>query len=108
MKSLELSTIFTVAPPLTVSWMPSSVGTEFFKISSVPSGWTSTATVPGVTLETGISTLVSPEFLGSSTFTTGAVLLFLVASTSTGALTASPFFFASSTALPLRVVSASV
>ena len=46
--------------------MPSSVGMESFKISSVPSGWTRTATVPGVTLETGISTLVSPAPLGSS------------------------------------------
>ena len=64
MKSLELSTIFTVAPPFTVSWIPSSVGTEFLMISSVPSGWTSTATVPGFTLVTGISTLV-PSFLVS-------------------------------------------
>ena len=40
--------------------------------------------------------------------TVGAVLLFRVASTSTGTLTASPFFFASSTALPLTLAAASV
>ena len=105
---MELSTIFTVALPSTVNWIPSSVGMESFKISSVPSGWTSTATVPGVALETGISTLVSPAPLGSSMLTVGAVLLFRVASTSTGTLTASPFFFASSTALPLALAAASV
>ena len=108
MKSLELSTIFTVVPPSTVSWMPSSVGTESFKISSVPSGWTRTATVPGFTLVTGVSTLVSPALLGTSMFTTGAVMEFRVASTSTGAFTASPFFLAVSTALPLSWVSAVV
>ena len=108
MKSLELSTILTVAPPLTVSWMPSSVGREFLTISSVPSAWTRTATVPGFTLETGISTLVSPEFLGSSILTVGAVLESREASTSTGALTASPDFFASSMALLLKAVFASV
>ena len=71
-------------------------------ISSMPSGWTSTATVPGFTLETGISTLVSPALLGTSMFTTDAVLEFRVASTSTGAFTGSPFFLASSIALGLR------
>lgn len=95
MKSLELSTIFTVAPPFTVSWIPSSVGREFLMIFSVPSGWTSTATVPGFTLVTGISTLVSPALLGTSMFTTGAVLEFRVASTSTGAFTGSPSFLVS-------------
>ena len=108
MKSLELSTILTVAPPFTVSRMPSSVGMEFLTISSVPSGWTSTATVPGVALETGISTFVSPVPLGSSTLTVGAVLLLREASTSTGAFTASPFFLASSTALLLTFASAAV
>ena len=107
-KSLELSTILTVAPPFTVSWMPFSVGREFLTTSSVPSGWTSTATVPEFALETGISTLVSPAPLGSSMLTVGAVLLLRVASTSTGALTASPFFFASSMALSLSLAAASV
>ena len=77
-------------------------------ISSVPSGWTSTATVPEFALETGISTLVSPAPLGSSMLTVGAVLLLREATTSTGALTASPFFFASSSALALSFVSAVV
>lgn len=40
--------------------------------------------------------------------TVGAVLLLRVASTSTGALTASPFFFASSMALSLSLAAASV
>ena len=88
--------------------MPFSVGREFLTTSSVPSGWTSTATVPEFALETGISTLVSPAPLGSSMLTVGAVLLLRVASTSTGALTASPFFFASSMALSLSLAAASV
>ena len=108
MKSLELSTIFTVAPPLMVSWMPSSVGREFLTISSVPSGWTRTATVPGVALETGNFHLGVAGVLGSSILTVGAVSELRVALTSTGALTASPDFFASSMALLLRVVSAVV
>ena len=40
--------------------------------------------------------------------TVGAVLLLREATTSTGALTASPFFFASSSALALSFVSAVV
>ena len=107
-KSLELSTILTVAPSFTVSRMPPSVGMESFTISSVPSGWTRTATVPGVALETGISTLVSLAPLGSSTLTVGAMLESREASTSTGAFTASPFFFASSMALSLTFASAAV
>ena len=64
--------------------------------------------MPGFTLETGISTLVSPAPLGSSTLTVGAVLESRVALTSTGAFTGSPDFFASSMALLLRAVFASV
>ena len=64
--------------------------------------------MPGFTLETGISTLVSPAPLGSSTLTVGAVLESRVALTSTGAFTGSPDFFASSMALLLRAVSAVV
>ena len=64
--------------------------------------------MPEFALETGISTLVSPAPLGSSMLTVGAVLLLRVASTSTGALTASPFFFASSMALSLSLAAASV
>ena len=108
MKPLALSTIFTVALPSTVRRMPFSVGTEAFKISSVPSGWTRTATVPGFALETGISTSVSPAFFGSSTLTVGAVPELRLASTSTGALTGSPDFFASSTALSLSLAFISV
>ena len=52
--------------------------------------------------------MVSPAPLGSSMLTVGAVLLLREATTSTGALTASPFFFASSTALALTLAAASV
>lgn len=57
--------LFTIALPSTVSRMPSSVGMESFKISSVPLGWTRTATVPESRWKRGVSTLATSGFVSA-------------------------------------------
>ena len=64
--------IFTVSPAERVRTTPSSVVTEVFTISLVPSAFTRTATVPAATFSTGISTFTEVS-AGRSSVTAGAL-----------------------------------
>ena len=68
---------------------------EVLTIFSVPSAFTMTATVPGVTFSTGISTLTLPALFGTETDTAGASPVMPAAGTSTGRVTLSPDLAAS-------------
>ena len=57
--------LFTIALPSTVSRMPSSVGMESFKISSVPFVNETAATVPESRWKRGVSTLATSGFVSA-------------------------------------------
>ena len=67
LKRLALSMILSRTSPSARSATPVSVTTEPLTISSVPSGWTITATMLPLGLLTGMSTRVLPTLLGTLT-----------------------------------------